>query len=308
MIAAVSTDLLLGLIALAAIVVAVRVSISAREQHDRATREHEGGGRNAGEPALPPPPPPGAGDAATEIDPGDLLSNLHRRAQALHDDVGWPEGKALAQMPAFREGVDEILARGLDTLAITEVAEDADDIVSSFALAALIQRGELPETWTATAVHRLRKSSVVDEHFLLLALVHAPGRVIGPVLRWHGEITDEGMARFLDQRVAAGEPVDAETFATDIGEDDIETLADLFESEPDVPPIVRAAFADWRESGGGDGLRRYLGGVGTVWQPPYDSPPASLLAGRDEIVARLAETLSATARRSVVLVGEHGVG
>src|SRR5262249_61058920 len=39
-----------------------------------------------------------------------------------------------------------------------------------------------------------------------------------------------------------------------------------------------------------------------------DDPPASLLAGRDATVERIAEALSATPRRSIVLVGDHGVG
>src|ERR1700754_3338916 len=98
MIAAVSTDLLLGLIALAAVVVAVQVSISARKQ-EAARREP------AGEPAEPAPPPPDA--AEIEADTGDIVAEPHRRSHQLRNDVGWPDGPALARMPAFREAVDE---------------------------------------------------------------------------------------------------------------------------------------------------------------------------------------------------------
>src|ERR1700704_467639 len=124
MIAAVSTDLLLGLIALAAIVVAVQVSISARKQ-DAARRAPARG-------TAEPPPPTRPEAAAAETGMGDIVSDLHRRSQHLREDVGWPAGPALARMPAFREAVDEILNRGIDTLAIAEIAEDDDDVVSSF--------------------------------------------------------------------------------------------------------------------------------------------------------------------------------
>ena len=135
-----------------------------------------------------------------------------------------------------------------------------------------------------------------------------PGRVIGRVLAQNRHISDAGIAWFLEQRVAAGEPVDAETFSADVRADEADELDRIFDEEPDVPESVRTAFKEWKDSLGETELRRYLGTIGTVWQPPYDAPPASLVAGREEPVARIADALADVPARSVVLVGEHGVG
>ena len=45
-----------------------------------------------------------------------------------------------------------------------------------------------------------------------------------------------------------------------------------------------------------------------MWAAPYDSPPALLSGRRTEIVDVIAERLAESPRRSVLLVGQHGVG
>ena len=211
-------------------------------------------------------------------------------------------------MPIFRETVEAVLAKDLPDDALLRIGTDNDEFVASVGLAALVERDALPADWTDTAVRRLRRSGTQDEHFLLLTLVTVPGRVIGRVLEQNRHISDAGIAWFLEQRVAAGEPVDAETFSADVRADEADELDRIFDEEPDVPESVRTAFKAWRDSLGEAELRRYLGTVGTVWQPPYNAPPASLVAGREEPVARIADALADVPPRSVVLVGEHGVG
>ena len=183
-------------------------------------------------PAHADPPPTGgeapeeadttapAADAADDppltADPGAVVADLHARAVVLREQVGWPSGEALAGMPVFRETVEAVLAKDLPDDALLRIGADNDEFVASVGLAALVERDALPDDWTDTAVRRLRRSGTQDEHFLLLTLVGAPGRVIGRVLEQNRHISDAGIAWFLEQRVAAGEPVDAETFSADV--------------------------------------------------------------------------------------------
>ena len=264
------------------------------------TKRPTPGARKRADPAPDAPPP--------TTDPGAVVADLHARAVVLREHVGWPSGEALAGMPIFRETVEAVLAKDLPDDALLRIGTDNDEFVASVGLAALVERDALPADWTDTAVRRLRRSGTQDEHFLLLTLVTVPGRVIGRVLEQNRHISDAGIAWFLEQRVAAGEPVDAETFSADVRADEADELDRIFDEEPDVPESVRTAFREWKDSLGEAELRRYLGTVGTVWQPPYNAPPASLVAGREEPVARIADALADIPPRSLVLVGEHGVG
>jgi hypothetical protein len=205
---------------------------------------------------------PAAATDTTPIDTGAVVAELHRRAHEMREEVGWPSGPALGRMPMFREAVDGL--GGVPTDGLVEIARDEDEIVSSAGLAALIGRGELPDDWTETAVRKLRRSGAADEHFLLLSIAGVPGRIIGPVLAQNEHITDAGIAWFLEQRVAAGEPVSAETFA-DIPAGEADELARIFDEEPTVPESVRRAFAAWRLSIRETELLRFLQGLGMVW-------------------------------------------
>ena len=52
----------------------------------------------------------------------------------------------------------------------------------------------------------------------------------------------------------------------------------------------------------------FLAQFARVWVRPYDHPPALLAGRRRELVELIVEALSQKPRRSVLLVGEHGVG
>ena len=211
-------------------------------------------------------------------------------------------------MPVFRETVEAVLAKDLPDDALLRIGADNDEFVASVGTGGP-RRARRPAR--RLDGHRRAPPAPVrtqDEHFLLLTLVNVPGRVIGRVLEQNRHISDAGIAWFLEQRVAAGEPVDAETFSADVRADEADELDRIFDEEPGVPESVRAAFKEWKDSLGESELRRYLGTIGTVWQPPYDAPPASLVAGREEPVARIADALAEIPAHSIVLVGEHGVG
>ena len=87
------------------------------------------------------------------------------------------------------------------------------------------------------------------------------------------------------------------------------TLADdvavLFE-DYELPASVREAFEEWRNT-----TTASLGPAAqytTPWNRPYDDPPALVTARRREIVDAITEAVTSDPPRSVLLVGEHGVG
>jgi ATP-dependent Clp protease ATP-binding subunit ClpC len=315
MITASITTVLTALIALAVLVALLaaipmvrrRTGAAARGRATRARALPARDAADAGTVAAGAPSATG-GPAHPTPDPGALIAGLHARAVAIRDQVGQPSGAALAAMPAFREIVAElVVSRDLSDDALLRIATDDDELVSSAGLAALLRRGAVPEDWPDTAIPRLRRSSITDEHFLLLSLVDVPGRVIGRVLDQNRTISDAGIAWFLERRVAAGEPVDAETFAA-VSSHHSDELDRIFAEEPAVPDGIRAAFEEWRRAIGDAEVRELLSRIGKIWDPPYDTPPASLVAGREERVARVAEALGNAPRDPVVLIGEHGVG
>ena len=81
--------------------------------------------------------------------------------------------------------------------------------------------------------------------------------------------------------------------------DQIEAFIDRFES--DFGPQFRDAFERWR-------ALQNLQGVGRLWERPFDEPPALLAGRRRELVEIVVAALEQSPPRSVLLVGEHGVG
>ena len=258
-----------------------------------------------------PPGPPGTlGTPAREETPdapAESPSELVRRvARTLRSELGWPTGWQLRQTPLFADTVAE-LAETVPTDALVPLALDEDELVSSLAAAALAERPDLPADWPDRAVTRLTSSGLADEHFLLQSLVRGPDNVVGAVLAISPQLTPAGVAAFLEQRVAAGEDVDASAFER-LPPSMVEPIATLLDEHPSVPDSVRAAFAEWRAAHRGEELAGFLGRLGQVWTAPYDVPAAALVGDRRGVVERVAEALGETPPRSVVIVGEHGVG
>jgi len=71
--------------------------------------------------------------------------------------------------------------------------------------------------------------------------------------------------------------------------------------ERDLGPEFRKSFGNWH-------ALEYLQGAGRIRQRPYDDPPALLAGRRRELVEATLTALDQSPRRSVLIVGEHGVG
>jgi ATP-dependent Clp protease ATP-binding subunit ClpC len=236
----------------------------------------------------------------------DLLEgdDVREIAAALDLEHNWwnmtPE--ALDGLPEFRRGVDELVDDDTPIDTVVSMSRNADGWVASMALAALAERDDVPEEWVAWAARNPARPSNCEDALHLRALArHATSPVIGSALTALGEVRDEHVAEFVRAREIQGEHVDASTFRslTLDDADKVEAFVDRF--EPELGTGFREAFAEWRA------LRR-LADIGRVWEPPYDRPPALLAGRRRELVELVVSALEGTPPRSVLLVGEHGVG
>jgi ATP-dependent Clp protease ATP-binding subunit ClpC len=186
--------------------------------------------------------------------------------------------------------------------AVTALTRNADGWIASMALAALEQREDVPDEWLTWATRNVSRPSNCEDVLLLRALAqHATEPVIGAVLRSMEGVRDEHVADFVRRRQEAGEAISVETFQglTIENAERLTSLVDRFEDE--LGPDFRARFDEWRELSS-------LTGVGRVWERPFDDPPALLAGRRRELVELVVTALEQRPPRSVLLVGEHGVG
>ena len=170
------------------------------------------------------------------------------------------------------------------------------------ALAALAQREDVPDDWLTWAARNPVRPSVCEDRLLLRALaVHSRQPVIGAGLQALESLRDEVVAEFVGERIARGEQVDVETFEKVSLEsaDGLESFIDRFDG--DLGPDFRRSFQTWR-------ARANLKNIGRIWERPFDDPPTLLAGRRRELVEIVVAALEQSPPRSVLLVGEHGVG
>jgi len=232
---------------------------------------------------------------------GDDVREIAAELEMEHD--WWnmtPEG--LEGLPAFRRGVDALADDETPIDTVVSLSRDADGWVASMALAALAERDDVPEDWVAWAARNPARPSNCEDALLLRALGrHATAPVIGSALTAIGAVRDEHLAEFVRARSERGEPIGASTFASLTLDDADKVEAFIERFEPELGVEFREGFHEWRA------LRR-LTDVGRIWEPPFDRPPALLAGRRRELVELVVSALEATPPRSVLLVGEHGVG
>jgi ATP-dependent Clp protease ATP-binding subunit ClpC len=210
--------------------------------------------------------------------------------------------ETLETLPEFTRSVDALADEDTPVSTVVRLSRDADGWVAAMALAALAERDDVPEEWVAWAARNPARASNCEDVLLLRALArHAGFPVVGSALRALGEVRDEHVAEFIRTRGELGEEVDVSTFqgmSVDDAEK-VEVFVDRYEHE--LGPEFRASYEEWR-------ALRSLADVGRVWERPFDRPPALLAGRRRELVELVVSALEESPPRSVLLVGEHGVG
>ena len=240
------------------------------------------------------------------LDLGDELEvdAVRIAATELDDDLDWfSVGFDAAEAhPAFERGVHVLADEEIPVEDVVALSRDPNGWVASMALAALERRDHVPDDWIAWAVRNASRSSNLEDALLLRTVaVHANAPVIGSMLGFLDSIREDLLADFVRRRREQGEEIGEETFAP-VPFDQAEQLESFLDrNEREIGPEIRDAFEEWR-------ALRTLGGSGRVWEPPFDRPPALLVGRRRELVELVVSSLEQSPPRSVLLVGEHGVG
>ena len=188
------------------------------------------------------------------------------------------------------------------------VAQSASAGVAALGLSAIARRDDVPEKWTDDAIKSLSSSDWWVQAFVYRALVEqAKKPVIGPVLAKLSDETDtDSLARFIQQRRERGEEVGVDTFRGSVSPGLVEPI-ELFINryETYLGDDFRGHFEEWRRTAVD---LEFLTHIGRILERPYDDPPAYVAGRRDELVEVIVDALEQQPRRSVLLVGEHGVG
>ncbi len=243
-----------------------------------------------------------------------------------HEEDGLVEARALAKLLAEnRDWVDaeeledeELFERLVALLsnpgrvrddAFALAARDASKFLRAGTLAAIAGGRKPPAEWADRAKKRFARAEYGERQLLLRALAVVPTRSILAVLEaaeqdWSGSPLAAEVSTFLDARVAQGERLTtAELAKLDVGLQALVT--ELLEGATTATRTALAPAMDqWRQQSVDTAFFRELGRLINL----DDHPQATLVGSRAAAVDAVAAALSPRSPRSVLLVGEQGVG
>ena len=245
--------------------------------------------------------------AASEHDDPEL-QKVHEAVAKLSREHLWLDPDVLEQDGLFKRTVAELSRPEVDSSLALKAAKSSSEFELAIGFAALAERDEIPAEQTDWMVRTLGRCPGAVERFVFRALArHAEYPVIGPALsKLDDDINWAELAQFIATRRADGEEVTAETFRRNVPRrfaPMIENFLDRFEDV--VGPEFRPAFSEWRVT---TVDTDFLQGFARVWDRPFDRPPALLVGRRRELVELVLEEVEQVPGRSVLLVGETGVG
>ena len=251
---------------------------------------------------------------------GELL-RVREASQSLTARHGDDLGAARAD-PVFERAVAR-LANALTPLYAQRAARLDGLYESAIGLRALARRRESPSAEAVDwALAQLRICPSALEPLLYEFLLRTTRPVIGSVLALLDEgLSADSLAVFIGERRATEGP-SVETFAGRVPYRHAPLIAALVaEHGPTLGADFETAFRMWvstappdmqpraqEESTQAAELAEAVSSFARVWPAPFDRPTALLVGNRSTIVDRLERAFGSPSRRSVLLVGEPGVG
>jgi ATP-dependent Clp protease ATP-binding subunit ClpC len=199
---------------------------------------------------------------------------------------------------------------GFETVA--QLSRSTTPIVAAMAHRAASLRADTTAEWVDWAFRRLKVVYAGEVEFLLRAIErHAKPPLIARALAQADEHWAEGwllqvVADFVERRVQAGEKPTAADFEQAVRPSDAGLVDDVVaELEGALPNETVLEYRGWRR------VRiqsAYFGALGRIWEAPPRVRALTTVGGRAAVVASMREALQSADVRSVLLVGEHGVG
>ena len=200
-------------------------------------------------------------------------------------------------------------AEQIDDDAFAEAAVRGSKFVRAAAMAAIAEGREPPPDWLEGTETRFERGEWGERQLLLRALADVDGKILPAVLAaaeedWSGSPLARAISTLFEARVRNGE---------------ILTADDLDELSPGLQPLMRElidgtdaetraaltpALEQWQTETIDVDFFRALGRIVDT----EDRPPATLVGSRAAAVDAVTAALAASRPRSVLLVGEPGVG
>ena len=228
----------------------------------------------------------------------------------LAESYGWVDVDALDHDETFSRLVELLVDRdAIADEAFADVALRGAKFLRLGAIAAITAGRPAPSLWTETIESRFERGEWGERQLLLRALATSDGEVIPPVLAaaeedWSESPLAREVSRFLEARVAAGESLTAAALgALDARLQPL--VRELIDgTNPPTKAALRPALEEWQTTIIDVDFFRELGRI----VDPGGRPPAKLVGSRVGAVDALVGAVSAPRPRSVLLVGEPGVG
>ena len=223
-----------------------------------------------------------------------------------------PDPEELVDDEEFERAVQFLVGPAISFEACARLVRTRAAVPAAIGCRAISLRDSAPDWWLEWAYRRLTPAPAVELRFLLDAIErHGTPPVLARVLAHADDDWDEDpmlpvVAAFVERRVAAGESPTADELATHLERSDEQRLALLFDAlRGVVPQSLREAFEEWRRRGVD---AEFFTTFGRIWEPGPGPPALRTVAGRAAAIALVEAALTSGNRRSLLLVGEHGIG
>jgi ATP-dependent Clp protease ATP-binding subunit ClpC len=246
----------------------------------------------------------------TKKSPDDALSELKALAREVGENHEWLDADELEDDETFARLVELLRDTGhVPDEAFATAARDGSKYLRAGTLAAIAAGRPPPRDWTERAKKRFHRAEYGERQLLLHALALSEGKVAVAILAaadedWSGSPLAQEIAVFLDARVARGERLSAGDFGR-LGAGLQPLVNEILDAAGEETRVALGpAVEQWqRESIDVD----FFKGLGRVVDPAQH-PQATMVGSRAVAVDTIVAALSARPPRSVLLVGEQGVG
>ena len=213
--------------------------------------------------------------------------------------------RTLQRDGTFTNLVGQVRDLDLPTEVLVSLAGGYDAWLARVVLPVLAERDDIPDRWLLMAIRRLEAASYDLAGMYLLSLEKAPGEVIGNVLAKAEDVRADDLAALISARVRSGrETVDADLMRRHVPLAGAETIQTLLESY-ELPESARASFAQWLENALDFGE---VGRFVKLRTRPFSDGQVLVEGRRADVADEILASLEEHPPRSVLLVGEHGVG
>jgi hypothetical protein len=250
-----------------------------------------------------------------EHDDEAVPENAEDRARTTADEIcdrlesAYPPVGALLEDESFAAASDRLAARSVPFEVVERLSRSTTSVLAAMAHRAASLRDDTTDEWIDWAFRRLKSVYAGEAEFLLRAIErHVAPPLVPRVLASADKDWSEGwllevVTAFVERRVGAGERPSGADFAAAVGSDKVEDVGALIGRLDVLPAETVAEFERWRDE---RAQAAYFAQLGRVWDGGSRDPAVTTVGGR---AAALEVLRGAVADgRSVLVVGEHGVG